>query len=366
MIYFDHAASTPMDDGALQLLCTNLKNDFANPAAKHKLGLSLNKKIDSARAQILEIFGLKNFDVIFTSSATEANNTVIKNYSSKDKILFSLSDHPSVTATCEGSYSLKSNEDFIEKINEETELVVLTLVNAQNGQICKVQEIAQAIKDKHPKIKIHLDAAQAAFKIKFDFDTNLIDSICIASHKIGGPKGISALFIKKNLKLKPLLCGGGHELGLRSSTPSSPLIESMLLACFNAKNNFDKNYNNALIIKNFIKTELIKLHKNISFPFEEDSHLSLSPYILCMQFLGISSDIILRHLEMKDIYISSTTACSSKMSGYNPILEGLGISESRHKNILRISFGFVSTKQEAEEFIGQFKQLLKEISFLVK
>lgn len=366
MIYFDHAASTPMDDDALHLLCSSLKTDFANPAAKHKLGQSLNKRIERARQDLLDIFELKDFNVIFTSSATEANNTVIKSFTGSEKIVFSLSDHPSVTATCIGSHAVQFGDNLLEKLTDQVELVVLTLVNSQNGQICKVQKIAEEIKEKYPQIKIHIDAAQAAFKIKFDFESKLFDSMCIASHKFGGPKGISALIFKKNFKLKPLLHGGGHELSLRSSTPSVCLIESMLVAAKNAHNNFAINFENSLEIKNLLKSELVKLHRNISFPFEDMSNESISPYILCMQFLGISSDILLRHLEMKEVYISSTTACSSKLSGYNPILDGLGIAESKHKNILRISFGFNSTKNEAQEFIEKFKELMNEISFLLK
>lgn len=361
MIYFDNAASTPMDEEAYNLLCLDLKNDFANPAAKHKLGVNLSKKIDRARNELLDLFKLANFNAIFTSSATESNNTIIKNFENKSIIYFSC-DHPSITNVCH-SKGLNFDQCITDFLNEETQLVVLTALNPQSGHIINLLQIVKEIRVFNSKIKIHLDAAQAAFKTEVDY--NLVDSFTIAAHKIGGPKGISALIFKNDFNLRPLLEGGGHELALRSSTPSSPLIMSFIEACKRADLNFEKNFQTAQEVKRIVMEGLKESHKNISFPFENKS-FKTSAYILCVKFIGIPSDIILRHLEMKDVYISSTTACSSKISGYNPMLDALGIEEKFHKNILRISFGFSSTKDEAFEFVKIFKGMVNEIKFLIK
>lgn len=365
MIYFDHAASTVMFDEAHEILCTSFKSDFANPAAKHALGQKLSKRIDQARIDLCQIFSLKNFETIFTSSATESNNLVIKSFLDIGKVIYFKADHPSVTSVCKEMDGLGFAEDLLAAIDGETALVVLTLVNAQSGTILDIDKYSVEIKKINPKIKIHLDCAQAAGKIKFNFNQDFIDSIAIAAHKFGGPKGISALFYKKDLALAPLLMGGGHEHGLRSSTPSAPLIFSMLKAASLAQNLVDENFSRVQEIKTYIVEELQNAHKNISFPFEGKT-TSVSPYILGVKFTGISSDIILRHLEMKNIFISTTTACSSKISGFNPILLGLGIEEKFHKNILRISFGLLSNIEEAKEFVQDFKEMLKEISFLIK
>ncbi|EQC45468.1 cysteine desulfurase family protein [Bacteriovorax sp. Seq25_V] len=367
MFYFDHAASTPINAEAYEILCKSLQEDFANPASKHKLGVDLSKKINGAREEILATLKLRDSNLIFTSSATESNNQVIKNFSKRGKVIFYETDHPSVTNSVEESaIGLKLSDDIIEQLDESVSLVVLTLVNPQSGLIVDIETIAKKVKAFNSNIAVLIDAAQAIGKIPFDFskDPKLYDYITIAGHKLGGPRGIACLVYKKeDKKLKPLLFGGGHEEGLRSSTPSTALILSLARAVTLAIRDIEDNYARITLLAKKLEEGLEVVHPNISLPFKE---VVTSPYIISVLFKGIPSDVLLRHLEMKKVYVSSTTACSSKIKGFNPMLAALGIEEKYHKNILRVSLGHSTTEQDVDGFLSAFNQVINEIKFLIK
>jgi len=364
MIYFDHAATTPLLDEVHKLVCEGLKEDYANPSSKHKLGSIVASKIESARKKILKNLECKNYDLIFTSSATESNNQVIKSFSDPSKIIYCLSDHPSISKCLEhsGQFVLES-DDIVEKVDSETELVIISLVNSQAGIIKDIEEISTSIKQKNPKTRVLVDAVQGLGKIPFSLSHSSIDYISIAGHKIGGPRGIAGLLIKKGAPIKALLEGGGHENGLRSSTPATSLILGFEKAIEISCANLDRNYNEVEQLKNHLINSMAVIHKNIEFPFKE---IQTSPYIVCLIFKGIPSDVLLRHLEMKEVYISSTTACSSKIKGRNPMFVGLGLEEKYHKNVMRISFCSTTTKEDVELFISKFKEVINEVSFLIK
>lgn len=364
MIYFDHAATTPLYDDVKTLLLESFEHDFANPSSKHKLGSQAAKKIDGARKSILKLLNASQYELIFTSSATESNNQVIKTFCEDSDVLYFLSDHPSISKCLEnrGEYLLES-DDLLERVGQETKLVVLSLVNSQAGLVKDVEELSAKIKEKNPETKVLVDAVQGLGKVAFDLQKSHIDYISIAAHKIGGPRGIAGLIYKKDAPLKTLLCGGGHEFDLRSSTPATSLILGFAKAVEISMTHLEENYKRISELQNLLVRNLKSLHINISFPFEENN---ISPYITCLMFQGVPSDVLLRHLEMKEVYISSTTACSSKIKGKNPMFVGLGIDEKFHKNIMRISFSSQTTQEEVDEFIKRLGQVIQEISFLIK
>ncbi len=365
MYYFDHAASTKLYPEVIELLALSYHLDFPNPAAKHAAGKACAKKIEEARSQILACLETKtgNYEVIFTSSATEANNQIIR--SIEEGIVFLSGDHPSVTKVIDNGLGLITKGEVIEAITEETKLACLSLVNSQSGEISDVEEMARAIKDKNRNCLVLVDATQGFGKVPLSLKNSEIDFISLGAHKMGGPRGIGGLIYKSSKadRIKRYLRGGAHEMGLRASTPATSLILALAKATSLAFKDLEDSFNQANLLKEEIKAELLKVHQGISFPFEDRK---TSPYILCVQFAGIASDILMRHLEMKDIMISSSTACSSKIKGKNPLFVGLGIEEKYHKNILRISLGKTTTKEEVEALIKGFKEVVQEIGFLIK
>ena len=375
MIYFDHAASTPMREGAREILLKSFDEDFANPSSAHKLGKSSLKKVDKCRAKILKLLKAKKDDqLIFVGSATEANNLVIKGIDliDSDRIHFSKGDHPSTVNPC---LSLKCIQEeiallqggtidldaLIASVDESSKLIVLSHVNNQSGNIYDVVTISNKIKEINPNIHIHVDGVQALTKIPIDLSKG-IDSYTISGHKLGAPKGVGALFIKSGVELTPLLHGGGHEFGVRSSTVNTPLILSLQAAIEEGVKTLDKSLEKVKEVNLKLRSSLEELAIGITFPFSlEDT----SPYILSFIFPGVSSDILLRHLEMKNIFVASSSACSSRAKGFNAGFAAMKIEDSLHKFVLRTSFSFETTLEQSEIFIKEFQVVINDIKRLM-
>jgi len=369
MNYFDHAASTFLYPEVLEELQSSLKEDFANPSAQHILGHELSEKISFYRQDFLKILGAgKNDSFIFTSSATESNNTVIRGltFLEGDTILYCRADHPSVTAPIENTGVVLKEiilnndgainlEKFNEALDTNVKLVVLTHVNNQNGVILDIPLLAKLVKEK-TKAHVHIDAVQSFGKIPFKV-TSEIDSVSITSHKIGGPKGIAGLYLRNAHSVKPLLLGGGQENGFRSSTESFPLIKAFYKAMKMATSELTASSQKVAQFSELIKKELRQSIPSIQMPF-----LETSPYIVSFILPGISSDIILRHLETRDVFISSTSACSSKQSGFNPSLLAMQIPERFHKNFLRVSLGPKTTEEEVKNLLREFVSVWQSVS----
>jgi cysteine desulfurase len=216
------------------------------------------------------------------------------------------------------------------------------------------------VKKYSPKAHVHIDAVQAFGKIECTV-TNDIDSISIAAHKFGGPKGIAGLYLKKNHRVLPMLLGGRQQGGFRPGTENFPLTNAFFKATKITLLNQAKNFENIDQFNKLIKEAIKEFIPTSQFPFEETS-----PYILTFIVPGISSDIILRHLEVKNIFVGTTSACSAKIKAYNPTLAALKIPEKCHKNILRISFGSTSNQADIELFLKEFKAVWSELRHFLK
>ena len=374
MNYFDHAASTFLYPEVLDSLSSSFKQDFANPSARHVLGQELGEKISLYREDFLRVLGASKIDsFVFTSSATESNNTVIKGLNLKegDGVLYCRADHPSVTAPVESLSNvflreiLLNNdgtielEKFKEALDDKIKLVILSHVNNQSGVIHNIELLAKLVKEK-TSAHVHIDAVQSFGKIKIKVTPD-IDSVSITSHKIGGPKGVGGFYLKKDHQIKPLLLGGGQEVGLRSSTEAFPLIKSFHLAMKISTTTQEASFDQISGLSDLIKAHLSKSISTIQMPFK-----GTSPYIISFILPGVSSDIILRHLEMREVFISSTSACSSKISGKNPTLAAMNIPESLHKNFLRISLGPTTSKEEVENLLREFVSVWDSLKHMHK
>ncbi len=378
MIYLDHTASTSIWDEVLEVLIKSSIEDYANPSSSHGFGREILKKIEIARNTLIGLTGgVGKYDLFFTSSATESNNMVIKgiDFNEGDQVSFSCADHPSLVNPSlflekRGievkniplqNYGRIDKDLLIDSITGNLRLLVLSHVNNQSGNIYDVLSIATEIKNKVEGVHIHVDGVQGFGKLPLDLSEGVVDSYSVSSHKIGGPKGVAALFIKKGKRLNPILDGGGQENGMRPSTRPAPLILAFSEA---AKYVFEKRDKGVKHVKkmNEIVTELIsKSIPESIFPFTGDD---ISPYILNLIVPGISSDIVVRHLEREKIYISTTSACSSGHKGENKVFSALTIPIRYHNNVYRISFSTKTTKDEVVEFAKVFVSLYKELKEL--
>jgi len=376
MIYLDHAASTPLLNEALKVLSESYANDFANPSASHRLGKELAKKLHNSRENFKAMLGASSADqIIFCSSATEANNLIIKGLGiTKEKMLvFTKADHPSLVfpaqkLSCQSTEFLLergeiSPQSFSQLFTKEVSLVLLSHVNNHSGNIQDIEKLSKLIKEFSPKVHIHVDASQSFTKIPIDLKKWNIDSLALSAHKMGGPRGIASLWIKKGVQLSPFWEGGGQEFSLRPSTEALPLILSFEEASKFALKKREENFQIILDLNLNLKKLLKEKTKGLLFPFE---NAPCSPFILTFIVPGISSDILLRLLEEKNIFVSSSSACSSKIKGHSSVFEALRIENQFHKNVLRVSLSPASTVSEIEFFVSQLSSLLNDLSFLKK
>jgi len=247
-------------------------------------------------------------------------------------------------------------------MDENVKLVSFSHVNNTSGLINDVESISSKIKNLFPQLKIHVDASQSFGKIALSLKSSVIDSLTISSQKMGGPKGIAGFYLKKNFKIFPLLIGGGQENGIRSSTINTPLILSWVESVKETFLEINKSSEHVKTLNLELREQLESNFPNIIFPNDSEE---CSPYILMFVFQGISSDIIVRHLEKKNIIISSSAACSSKIKGENPTFSALKLPLTYHKNILRLSFSPRNTSQEVKYFIEQLKLIYFDIKLLI-
>lgn len=377
MNYFDHAASTSIYPEVLASMINSFKEDYANPNSQHLFGSGLLKKIEEARSFFLQALkAQKNDAFIFTSSATESNNTVIKgiSFNEGDAILYSKADHASIVEPIEDIAAEKKLrlviipiakngeidiEEFKKLLKQNIKLAVMSHVNNQSGVINDIHLLAGLIKEK-TSAHIHVDAVQSFTKINLEI-SNDIDSASITSHKIGGPKGVAGLFLKRSHKIKSLLMGGGQESGFRSSTQAFPLIMAFAQAAEISLKKMDEAFLNTLKLN-----EVVKGFLSVKVPVARFPFANTSPYILTFVLPGIPSDVILRHLEQRNFVLSSTSACSSKIKGLNPTLASLNISENFHKNVLRLSFSPQTSVESVSLLNTAFLEVWNDLKFLTK
>ena len=378
MIYLDCAASTPLHPRVLDELERAQRDDFANPSSAHKLARDLNKKIEAVEMFIRASLGGGEEDyLVFTSGATEANNALIKGLplSSGDEILLTQADHPSLIVPAKEQsgrgalvkeYPLDSSgeidgDSLLKLTTSRTRLILLSSVNSQSGNWHNLESLVGQIKDECPGVHIHVDVTQSFTKLPLELEG--IDSVAFSGHKIGGPKGIGGLCGKKSVMLKPLFHGGGQQEGRRSSTLPAPLILALAKAVEVAMEAREENFSKAREKNIVLRKKLLERVPRLIFPFPPEK---TSPYILTFVCPGIPSDIVLRHLEKKDIFLSSTSACSSKKKGPNRTFAALGIDPQWHESVLRLSFSQGLGHREVDDFVDSFGKIVGQLSFLIQ
>ena len=375
MIFFDNASTTKVSENVLNDFLVKTKEFFANPSSIHHLGMDLANRILREKVMVLTALKLqpRDYEVVYTSSATEANNLAIMGYclenSNRGKhIITTKVEHASVMNVfkeLEKNYgfrvtylSMKENgtidiDELKSVINKETILVSTMAVNNETGAIFNIKEVSDVVA-KFPKCVLHCDCAQTLGKALFQF--NLADMITITSHKIHGLKSIACLIKKKKINLRPILFGGGQQDGLRSSTMDYPLISSFTVAIKETVANYSKNLAKVREVFNTCVEGLkdnphVKLHL-----FEKQS-----PYILNLSLTDKKASVVVEALSNKGIFVSSVSACSSKEDKPSYVLLAFNKPLEEAKNTIRLSFDSLNTVEEANIFLKEFNEILESV-----
>jgi cysteine desulfurase len=366
MIYLDYNATAPLHKNVIKKI-QNLKfKEFGNPSSVHKIGRNSKKIIEEVRRNILSTLKAKNYDLIFTSGATESNNLAIKGFIKKNKIktIFSLqTEHASVidvvknldiekkffNINSNGNVNLKEIEELLSK-QTNSFLVSIMFANNESGIIHSISEIAKIVK-KYRGI-IHCDGVQSLGKIEIDLDSLDVDLFSISSHKIGGPTGVGALLINTRNNISPEITGGGQEKNFRSGTENFLGIVGFGEA-INEVNNLAKICNSE--IKNnrdLLEVNLKKLSNEIKIFGEDTNRLANTCYFA---YPSMTSENQVIALDQKGICVSSGAACSSGKVEPSHVLKAMQVDEKYIHSAIRVSLGWDSTKEQIETFFNIWK-----------
>ena len=375
MIYLDYAASCPMRKEALEEYCSLQADCFANPGSTHAFGRKADRVKEASRKEILSLFGLsQTHSLLFTSGATESNNTALKSiallYQNRGKkIISSSAEHSSVYSTLiqlrdqfgfevvflnakkDGAIDLG---ELKKELDSNTILVSIMAINNETGAISPVKEIAEILKQ-YPKCFFHCDATQAVGKESFDYkDVDLISS---SAHKFGGPKGVGFLLYKKAIRFLPLHSGGSQESDFRAGTEDVPSIGAMALAFRLALLNQKKEKQNALERRE----QLLSYLSSRPDLYALNSPEGATPFILNVYLKKHKASVILEALSENNIYVSSLSACNAKKTVFSRPLASMGFDEERSSNSLRFSFGEGTTEEDIASLIEALETILKEV-----
>ncbi len=372
-IYFDNAATTKMSDLAVEKMLYMIKENYANPSSLHGMGFKAEKEIRQASNVLAGILGALPEDIYFVSGATEANNTAIlgaaKGYFRSGKHMITSSiEHPSVLQVFaelekqgfEVTYLKVDSKGYIDleqlknSIRPDTILVSTMYVNNETGVVQNIGKIGKIIKEINPDTLFHVDAVQAFGKYKISVQRENIDLLSISGHKFHAPKGIGMLYMKKNLKVKPLLYGGGQQKNMRSGTENTPAIAAMAVAANEMYEKLNENFEYVNEIKKTLADGIVQNIENVVINSDENT----SPYILNVSFEGLRAEVLLHSLENEGINISAGSACSSHKKQASYVLTAIGLEPSLIEGTVRFSFSKYNTLEEAKQCVEVLEKIV--------
>ncbi|MBC1248345.1 cysteine desulfurase [Listeria welshimeri] len=379
MIYFDNSATTKPNDAVLETYTKVASNYFANPSSLHRFGAKSKELLDASRKQIATMLGVLSEEIIFTSGGSEGNNLAIKGlaYSYKNRgnhIITSRIEHPSVRIVME---ELESNgfrvtylqvnkngvidlEELKAALTKETILISIMGVNNEVGSIQPLQEIGETIANREHTF-FHVDFVQGIGKVPLEIGQMAIDLLTFSGHKFHALRGTGVLFKKKNVHLHPEILGGGQEMGYRSGTENLAggvaLAKALRLALEN-----EQNTSELIEIRDYLLSE-------IAYMPDMTVHTKKSvaaPHIICFSAKGHRGEVLVHALEKEDIYISTTSACSSKQKLASSTLKAMGVTDEEATGAVRVSLSYENRLSEAKIFIQKLQEIIENLNKVVK
>ncbi len=373
MIYLDNAASTQIHNDVLNSMLPYLKEQYGNPSSIHRYGRLSRKAIHKARKQIASLINADPAEILITSGGTESNNTVLIGISSQfpdSQIITSSIEHDAILEPCKKLISngfqvnylsvdksgMINTMDLKNIISKKTSLVSIMFGNNEVGTIQPISEIVKICHEN--KVVFHTDAVQAVGKVAIDVKELGVDLLSISSHKLHGPKGVGALYIKDGVKINPVILGGGQEFRLRSGTENVASIVGFGQACEIAQNNLIEN--NSLIKK--LQTLLVKRVLDeipeVTFNGHSEYRLSNNAHFT---FLGVNGEDLIIKLDEYGIAASTGSACSVNTQKASHVLESMGFSLEQITGSLRLTVGIFNTENEINKTVDILKKIVEEL-----
>ena len=377
-IYLDNSATTKPYDEVNDLVYDINKNFYGNPSSLHSKGIEAERKINSAREIIAKNLGAESKQIVFTSGGTESNNLALRGYLDANQrkgrhVIATRIEHPSVLEVCKHLESMGYRVDYLgvdreglidpdelkSKITRETALISIIMVNNETGAIQPVEEAVKIKNAVNPDAVFHTDSVQAFGKFLLNPAKSGIDLMSVSSHKIHGPKGAGALYVSKKASLKPVVYGGGQESMLRSGTENVSGICGFGLAAEITCKNMENNEKKVSALKRIFLDKLAYC----DFKYKIISNKKASPYILNISFESLKSEVLLHHLEERNIFVSTGSACSSRRKKQSHVLQSMGLPSPIMDGALRFSFSSWNTEEEIAESIRALQEIVPRIQF---
>jgi len=378
MIYLDNAATTPLLDDVLNEMLPYLKEYYGNPSSIHKLGRQASNAIELARKRISKLINSQG-DIVFTSGATEANNLALKGFayamrSKGNHIITSSIEHEAILEPCKELEGAGFNVNYLpvdrdgmvdldaleRSINEKTILVSIMFANNEVGTMQPVKEIVDIVHKR--RVIFHTDAVQAVGKIPVDVKELGVDMMTLSAHKMYGPKGVGALYINNELKIEPILHGGGQEKEMRSGTQNVAGIVGMGKAAEVAVQKIDYYSNNVKNLRDGLISDLLK---NITHSKLNGHPTKRLPNNAHFTFLGVNGEDLIIKLDENGIAASTGSACSVQKQKASHVLKAMGFNHEEITGSLRLTLGIQNTAGEIEQTVntlGKVVSALREVS----
>ena len=373
MIYLDNAASTQIHEDVLTSMLPYLKEQYGNASSIHRYGRISRKAIEKSRKQIASLINADPSEILITSGGTESNNTVLRGIPLKNipsNVITSSIEHDAILEPCKklsqngleimylsvDKFGMINPSELKNTISDNTCLVSIMFGNNEVGTVQKISEISQICHEKN--IPFHTDAVQAIGKIPIDVKELGIDLLSISSHKLHGPKGIGALYIKNGVQINPIILGGGQEHGLRSGTENVANIVGFGNACEIAKNNLTENMAYVTKLRDLLIKKVLDEIPEVTLNGDPKSRLPNNAHFT---FLGVNGEDLIIKLDEYEIAASTGSACSVNTQRASHVLQAMGFSHEQITGSLRLTLGIFNNEKEIVQTVDSLKKIVEEL-----
>ena len=363
MHYLDNAATTPVREDAAKAAYEAMINGWGNPSARYTLGAEMTAQVKLWRQDVAKALGCGEDELIFTSCGTESDNWAIRaaveiNKRKGKHIITTAIEHSAVIEPCkalekqgyEVTYLQPDRQGNItveqveQALREDTVLVSMMLVNNETGTILPVAEVSKLLKRKKSAALLHCDAVQGFLKVEFTPARLGVDFMALSAHKIHAPKGIGALYVRKGIKLSPMILGGGQESGLRSGTEATSQMAAFAVAAREGKAHLKEHLAHMADLNAYARAELTEKVPGLQLLTDGGA-----PHILPVSLVGYKSEVIVRFLSDRGVYISSGSACHKGKPSH--VYAALKLPKPVQDGVLRISFSYDTTREDVDALV---------------
>ena len=384
-VYLDNSATTAMAAEVIEAMLPYFSDEMGNAQSVHSFGQRAKAAVEKARREVAALINAAPLEIVFVSGGTEADNLAIRGIAEAHRdhgrhIITTKIEHPAVLATCDALEAsgyrvtylpvsrtgIVSADDVRQAIGDETILISVMLANNETGTIQPIEEISALVNQARSRglkhLHLHTDAVQAVGKVAVDVDRLGVDLLSLSGHKIHGPKGIGALYVRKGTRLAKLLYGGHHERDRRAGTENVPGIAGLGRAAELARTQLDERINRMRALRDYLEQQLLSRFNGVRINGDIQQRV---PNVSNLSFDGIDGESLLIALDLKGIAVSTGSACASGSLEPSHVLQAIGLSRDEVRGSLRFSLGAYTTREEIDYAISVLVETVSRLRDMI-